>query len=234
MISKEELEALGALDDPDIPERKFPLKREGWYTFNIEDVAESLNVDDPEHAYAEYNLRCRIVNGPSKGIEFIRIAPAAATAAIKGLPKFRAKQYENDAPVLDGDGQPVYADRPNGFWFRVMSLTNGVMNSVLAPEVAKGSKGADGDRAKARVAAVEAAGGSIASALLGRNFIAKLVIDDGSDWTDQQGRVHEGSRARKENPKPKFTQFMPYSEQAEAKYVTSEGNMSKSSAKDKF
>lgn len=225
MISKEELAALEAMNDPDIPQgnTKFPPKREGWYSFNIEDVKESENLDDPENAYTEYNLRCRILNGPSKGIEFLRIAPAAAIPAIKASTKFRARKYENDQPVVDAEGQPVYTDRPNGFWFRTMSLTNGVMNATLAASVAKGAKGADAARMKARLEAVESAG-STAAALIGKNFIAKLVLDDGADWTDKEGRVHQGSAARKENPKPKFTQFEAYSPELEAKLVTSESN----------
>src|SRR2546422_8335655 len=109
MLNTTDQEMLAGMRDESIPERKNFAKREGWYTLQFETIEEEDNVDDTENIFSQFNAKMRILNGPSKGVEFFRFGIPA-----KGHASYQAKTYDNSGnEVLDPDGDSIYRFETN-------------------------------------------------------------------------------------------------------------------------
>jgi hypothetical protein len=228
MLNSQEQELLDGLGDEAIPERGFGTKNEGWYSLRVESVEEQDNVDSPEHPFIQYNMKLRIVNGPSKGVEFLRISIPP-----KDHPDYMAKTYDPDGnEILDADGAPVYAvdetgkPVPNGRWKREAGLFQDVMTSIFVGDQVKGRKAEAKEKRKAMImAAIEAAGG-ISAALQDKLFIAKFRLDKGVRTDRNTGETIVYSKSLQEKPRLKPSSFMSFDEAREKKYVLDPANLS--------
>ena len=228
MLNQSEQEMLGGLNDEAIPERGFAQKKEGWYSLRCEEIEEQDNVDEPEHPFVQYNIKARILNGPSKGVEFIRISIPP-----KDHPDYLTKTYDPDGnEVKTEDGEPIFARDEetgktfvNGRWKREAGLFRDVMTAIFVGDKVKGRK----DEAKAkRLKLIEeacAAAGGIVPALQDQTFIAKFAMDKGVRKNKDTGEEIVYSKALQKKPRLKPTSFMSFSEENEKRYVLDAKNL---------
>lgn len=198
-------------------------KREGWYSWLIEKVTEQENTDEPEFGFTEYNLQLRALNGPSKGVEFLRISVPPVDH-----PDFRRKEYGPDGEeVTDSDGNPVFVEPAeyNGRGKRVKGQYEDVLTSVFVGDAVKGrNDDAKAKRKKMMKDAIEAAG-SLADALTGKKIITKMRLNRGTRVDQDTGETIVFSQAMQENPRLQPQSFMSYTEDREKKYVLNPANL---------
>lgn len=226
MLNSSEQALIGRMADPRIPERGNIPKKEGWYSQTIEEVREEDNVDDPDNMFTEYNLKLRLNNGPSKGVEWLRTSIPPPEH-----PDMMQKEYGDDgAELTDSDGNPVYSKDenghpiPNGRWKRQSAQFNALMSAIYPPPIKGRNTEAKAKRQAAIMDTIQSAG-SISAALSGGRFISRYYLDKGVSIDRETGEERVYSEALKKQPRLKIASIIPFTEANEKKYVLDPKNI---------